>query len=370
MTFYRAAAVAASLALLAACGPSSDEISSGGSGGTGNGSGKVASGNNSNASGLAQGNQSTGTDGSCGAATIEAKLSPLTMYIMFDKSGSMGENNKWDNASSALKAFFADPGAAKLEVALRFFPDGACDGNQCDVNACATPQVDAAPLSADPAPNDTQEGALIAAVDSQSPGGNTPIFAALSGATQWGQTYLANHPDHKVVAILVTDGEPQGCDEDINDISTVAATGHQNGIDTFTVGLQGSNENGLNQIAMAGGSSQGFFIGNGNTEQDLIAALQAIQGQAIACEIAMPTPTDGSTVVPDQVNVQFTPSGGQPSTIGNVPTQADCGANGGWYYDNPTHPTKILLCPSTCDSVQGDDGAKLDILLGCMTIPA
>ena len=371
MSFFRTSlALVTSLGfVMTACSPSSDEISSGGagSGGPSTGKGTPAS---TNSGILATGAQSTGTDMSCASASIEAKLTPLTMYIMFDKSGSMGQNNKWSNASAALKAFFQDPGAAGLSIALRFFPDGDCDGDQCSVSACATPQVDAQVLSADSAPNDTQEEALVQAVDSQSPGGNTPIFAALSGATQWGSTYLAAHPDHKVVAILVTDGEPQGCDENIGDIADVAASGHAQGIDTFTVGLQGSNENSLNQIATAGGSMQGFFIGNGNTEQDLIAALQAIQGQAIACEIPMPVPENGETVNPLQVNVDYTPSNGSPSTIGNVSSAAACTAAGGWYYDDPANPTKILLCPATCDSVQGDDGAKLDIVLGCDTIPA
>lgn len=341
--------------------------------GAGGSGGSASSGDGaSTASGLLANGTGAGTGGaaSCGGSTVQAQLAPLAMFIMFDKSGSMGQNNKWTNATAALKAFFQDPGAAGLEVALRFFPDGACDGTSCDINACATPQVDAAPLTADPAPTDAQEQKLVQAVASKSPGGNTPMSAALNGATNWGKTYLAAHPDHKVVVVLVTDGEPQGCINDVTQIADIAAQGKAGGVSTFTVGLQGSGTNTLNSIAMAGGTNQGFFIGNGNAEADLIAALEAIRGKAIACELAIPAPTNGQTVDTAQINVEFTPGGGQPATIGNVNGAADCGANGGWYYDDPANPTKIELCPTTCDSVQGDAAGKLDIVLGCDTIPA
>lgn len=196
------------------------------------------------------------------------------------------------------------------------------------------------------------------------------MSAALAGATEWGSTYFAAHPDHKVVVVLVTDGEPAGCINDVSQIASIAGAANAQGVQTFTVGLQGSGTSTLNQIAMAGGTTQGFFIGNGNAEAELIAALEAIRGKAIACELQIPTPTNGQTFDPTQVNVDFTPGGGTEKTVGHVDTQANCGANGGWYYDNATAPTKIILCPTTCDGVQGDSAGKLDIVLGCDTIPA
>jgi hypothetical protein len=365
-------ATAAALALAVGCAPGNpNQIGNAGGSGGGSSSQK-GGGDTSSSTGLLASGTGTGSGGaaSCGGSTVQAQLAPLTMFIMFDKSGSMGQNGKWMNASAALKAFFQDPGAAGLEVALRFFPDGACDGNACDINACATPQVDAAPLTTASAPTDTQEGLLVQAVGSKTPGGNTPMSAALNGATNWSKTYLASHPDHKVVVVLVTDGEPQGCINDVNQIADIAAQAYAQGVSTFTVGLQGSGTATLNQIAMSGGTQQGFFIGNGNTEADLIAALEAIRGKAIACELAIPPTNPGQTFDPAQVNVDFTATGGTPKTIGHVDTAADCGANGGWYYDDPAAPTKIELCPTTCDGVQGDSMGKLEIVLGCDTIPA
>jgi hypothetical protein len=39
---------------------------------------------------------------------------------------------------------------------------------------------------------------------------------------------------------------------------------------------------------------------------------------------------------------------------------------GGWYYDDPAAPQRVMLCPATCDAVRG--GSSLRIVLGCSTI--
>ncbi len=361
----------ASLISLAACAPDSNNPS----GSDGDNGGSTSNGNGANSGdGGSTGDfgsgasDSTGTLMECASEAIEAELAPLTMFIAFDKSGSMQDNNKWDNASEALKAFIASPTAAEMEVALRFFPDGACDGDQCNVDACATPNVAVGALTADPAPADTQEAALIAAINATGPGGGTPMSAALEGALQFSNQYLLANPDHKTVVILVTDGEPSGCQENIGAIANIAATGLLEGTPTYTVGLAGSNEGQLQQIATQGGGTS-IVIGNGDTQAELLAALQAIQGEQLACEILVPTPTEG-TLDPSKVNVTYTPGSGAPETIGKVADEASCGASGGWYYDDNTNPTTILLCPTTCEGVQADDEGKIEVVLGCTSIPA
>lgn len=361
----------AGAAALVACAPdnnvSSSNDAAGGSENSGASAGDGASSGEGAGFGFG-GNNSTGSAMECASESIEAELAPLTMYITFDKSGSMDDDDKWTNATTALKAFFADPAAADLEVALRFFPEGQCSENDCNVNACATPNVNVGALTADVAPTDTHEAALVAAINGQDPGGATPISAALDGGIQWSAAYLAEHPTHKVVVILVTDGEPNGCEEDINAIANIAASGLLDDVVTYTVGLVGSNEADLQQIAMNGGGS-GFFVGNGNTEAELLAALQAIQGELIACELPVPVPTMGE-FNPELVNVTYTPgAGGNPTTFGNVADEAACGSGGGWYYDNPAAPTMINLCPGSCDLAQGDLEGKIEVVLGCETIP-
>ena len=57
-----------------------------------------------------------------------------------------------------------------------------------------------------------------------------------------------------------------------------------------------------------------------------------------------------------------------PQPIYHVQSPADCAANGGWYYDDNTNPTQVLVCPSTCTAIQSDPNAKVDVLFGCQTI--
>lgn len=337
--------------------------SSGGSGGSGAGSEDGGSG----AGFIDNGGGNTTNTMECASEAIEAEIAPLAMFITLDKSGSMDSDNKWENATAALKSFFGDAAAADLNVALRFFPEGNCSDGDCDINACATPNVPLGTLTADPAPADAQEAALVAAINAQGPNGGTPMSAALAGGVQFSANYLVQNPLHKAVVILVTDGEPSGCEENIAAIANIAASGFLDDVITYTIGLAGSNEGDLAQISMAGGGSS-FVIGNGDTQAELLAALQAIQGEQIACEIPIPVPTKGD-FDPTLVNVTFTSGDGAESPIGGVANAGACGADAGWYYDNPADPALIILCPASCDTVQGDDEGKLEVVLGCETIP-
>jgi hypothetical protein len=288
----------------------------------------------------------------------------------------MKDNNKWGNATSALVAFFEDPGSAGLRVALRFFPEGDCSNSACDVTACSQPAVPLASLSAESAPADAQEEALVSTVQGKNTasGGGTPLSAALGGAEKWAIDYQASHPKEKTVVVLVTDGAPNGCDENVNHIAKLASDAYAaSGILTYAVGLVGSNQSDMDKIAVAGQTTQGFFIGNGNAQADLLAALQAIQGSQVACEFTMPDKTaSGEVIDPGLVNVQYTPGGGGPMVdFGQVKSAAECTPQkGGWYYDDPVKPTSITLCPTTCAGIQSDPGAKVQILFGCATKPA
>ncbi len=96
---------------------------------------------------------------------------------------------------------------------------------------------------------------------------------------------------------------------------------------------------------------------------------QGVVGAAkLDCAWAIPTPTGGEKLNPNKVNVIFTPGGGTGSPIGKVGSQADCGAAGGWYFDNDQAPTKVEVCPSTCQSIQSDPNGKIEIQFGCDTI--
>src|SRR5262249_3387062 len=131
---------------------------------------------------------------SCGGSATHATLKKVNMFVTVDKSGSMDDPNRWVPAMAALTAVVQDPASAGLGVARRFGPDSTpscCDGTatcsnaqSCSINNCAQPAVNLGTLTAASAPADTQEQALINSINSHSPGGDTPMYAALGGAEQ------------------------------------------------------------------------------------------------------------------------------------------------------------------------------------------
>ena len=99
-------------------------------------------------------------------------------------------------------------------------------------------------------------------------------------------------------------------------------------------------------------------------------ATAVIDGASVACVYDIPDPGMGLTVDFNRVNVEFTESpGANAETIPFVPGgQTDCGAGGGWYYNDATVPTQVILCPSTCDEVQMADEGAVEVSFGCQTV--
>ena len=60
-----------------------------------------------------------------------------------------------------------------------------------------------------------------------------------------------------------------------------------------------------------------------------------------------------------------------PILVPNVPNAAACPASGNaWYYDDPNAPKQVILCGATCDAVKLDPNGKIEVVLGCKTVPA
>jgi hypothetical protein len=90
----------------------------------------------------------------------------------------------------------------------------------------------------------------------------------------------------------------------------------------------------------------------------------------LACNVTIPTPTSG-VIDPGLVNVTLDGAGGS-TTFGKVIGSTACAAGGGWYYDNDTNPTQVILCDASCNlanaSVKADPATALNVHFGCTTI--
>jgi hypothetical protein len=318
-----------------------------------------------------------------------------------------------DGKSATPPAGLAPPGSGAVSVALQYFhpQDAGRNVDECDGVAHSKPAVPMGPLPAN-------GPAIVQSLNSTGPRSDTPTVGALTGGTDYCVSYQAMNPGKKCVVVLVTDGQPNGCGlssqcsngggggnndcVDPNSASVLVPIASNafmaNGVLTFTVGMNGVTPDGftlLDQIAVAGGSD--CTPGTPGNEacnitagaQGLLDALNTIRksvqvtksaSQAVSttmtqtttleCQWGIPKPSSGQMVDTGLVNVSFT-TGGNTESLGNVPSQTDCAAaGGGWYYDNPAAPARIVTCPQTCTSIQAARDAKVEILVGCATQPA
>lgn len=299
----------------------------------------------------------------CASSTQTASLSPLDLYIMMDQSGSMDLKtgtgvSRWAAIAAALKAFLNDSKSAGIGVGVQFFPLTTCASSEY-----AKPEVTIADLPG----NATT---VMAAIAKHGPNGSTPTAPALDGAIQYAQTFGLTKPDHTIAVVLATDGVPTGCApyDSIAEVAKFAAAGVKSAanVRTFVIGV-GSETAALNAIAVAGGTKAAIIVdAAGNVEQQFAAALKAVQGQALACSYAIPVPGDGKTLDLTKVNVQITLGNGKPQLLNYVASDKDCNSGtGGWHFDDPVAPTKILLCATSCALPLSVSTAKVEILLGC-----
>ena len=254
-----------------------------------------------------------------------------------------------------------------LDIADRW----CVNGTECSAAAYSTPAVPIATLPAGAQP-------LITSLRATMTEGRTPTAPALQGAIDHARSWAAAHQDHKVVAVLATDGLPTECTPtDIGQVAAVAGTGGQ--IPVFVIGVFTAEDTespaNLNAIARAGGTGQAFIVQtNGDVTQEFLAALDSIRGSALlSCELQVP-PGDGTKGLDYfQVNLQMSPANGDTKQLVYVQNAAGCsGSPGvGWYYDvdpQAQTPTKIIVCPDVCSSFQALPGAKINLQIGCTTI--
>jgi hypothetical protein len=333
-------------------------------------------------------------DAACAAVPVAAEPVALDLYLMLDRSASMAEplqtvpncrvgdttEARWCYAINALAGFFRAPTSNGMGVALQFFPHGNCcqisatEQNCCAFGDCCAGTDDAAPTVAlGRLPAHLRN--LVAALDTQSPlGTTTPIEAALRGLVAY--TASARTANRSMVAILVTDGDPNGCDKTTTTLANIISTHFtKTGIKTFIIGTDGANFQTLEQLAVAGGaaphsiycangfSTCSFFnVGAGQPEA-FIDALQQIQRSVVGCRFSLPV-TDAGIVDPGTLVVNVvSPENPDRQTLTHRTSATDCGD--GWYAD-PDHPGEFALCPQSCTSVQSQVGASVELLAGCL----
>jgi hypothetical protein len=343
----------------------------------------------------------------------------LDIYIVFDRSGSMaqdpnGQNtdgvpegetlgdcpidlnampaseSRWCRATNALAKFFTGATDRDVRVAFQFMTPAqnydVC--GEVPENPHATSLVELTRL---PVPVDH---ALVAALADDFPRLGTTegvtsnefgtrIEGAFNGIVRFTREH--QEPSRTTIGILITDGDPNQCqDEDIEALGRIAGDHYgATGVPIFVVGMTGATADSLEILARLGGAPEHdefcdsshstchyWTVGDGQPEA-FRDALHTIQETAIIpCEYTLPDPGAGVTLDPGLVQVRYAPPGEAAEEIFKVRSVDDCDPSlGGWFYDDAANPTRIFLCAGSCERVNAPPGGgTLSLAYGCAPV--
>lgn len=380
-----------------------------GSGSTGSGSAGAAVGGGGGDTNLFGAGGSTGVSGNgagadagfvaCIGTTVEGEqvkqMGPLDIYLVFDRTASMGQDcaftpgttppvaSKACFATYAISQYFMSVNPADdTHLAFQFMSLATDD---CNGVPYATPLIDMTPLPV------AANHALIQAISNETFVGG--LGTHIEGAIRGISTYTTNHDltvgrpaGRTTIGVLMTDGDPNGCDENVANLAQLVANhtaATMGAVKMFFIGETGATLANLESYAVNGGAAPHtdscnggpspchyWDVGDGQPAA-FASAMASIVGQAtvshpLPCTFKVSTPPDGQTLDPNKVNVTFTDKTGQASGIYRVDSEAACDPTlGGWHYDNPAAPTEILLCKSSCSSVSASTGANVSVEFGC-----
>jgi von Willebrand factor type A domain len=155
-----------------------------------------------------------GIDNDCDGVDVECPASQIDMIILLDNSGSM--SSKWETTLNALNTFFNDQFSIDLQVGINIFPPE--EGDQCDYASYDQLRIGFEPI---PANANVLE---IALNNIPAPQNFSPTYYAMQGTLRFAETQKVYHPTHEVIAVLVTDGEPNQCNiQEITEIAQLAS---------------------------------------------------------------------------------------------------------------------------------------------------
>jgi hypothetical protein len=299
--------------------------------------------------------------GGCAASSSEATSTRLGADIIFALDSSRSMDAEVGFVQQNMNAFSQQIVASGVDARVIVIADPSA--------FCI-----AAPLGSGQCPNDSQPPAYIHIPEEV--GSNDVLNVYIDTYPQWSQ-YL--RPNTQKMFVVVTDDDAS--DDPINSAAEFRAALQQlnpsvgnwaySGIFCFTecpeAAAVGTIHRELVQ-STGGGVSGDLCLQDFAPVFDRLAEA-IITGSQIACEWPIPSPPAGETLDLGNVNVRYTNAAGVGTTLGNVPSAADCANHdGGWYYDDPSNPTTILVCPQTCTQMQAASGeTRVDVLFGCKT---
>ena len=381
-----------------------------GTGATGSGTGATGTG----ASGsFVDENQDGIPDNECAAVWTDTEAVPAILHFVIDKSTSMNESapstgsmSKWEATRAALVDAFPNM-PSSLAVGEFFYPNA--DGG------CVQPETGGVPIAPLTAPQvQALQDGVMAIANPTNPAGTPTHDAWREGLRELMLTLNdppAGFESARGYLVLVTDGMPVrtlNCgradgnniavteaqfDEFIDD---VAATSQNTGIQTFVIGVPGSENdnqvptvNGvpeyqprtkLSEVAIAGQTATAGCSTTGpnychidmtDPSIDFVAELTRVVGDisvsVASCEYPVPVNTNPMLIVDPFVPLLVNYFPGGSSTPESLPQSVGCDTGVGWDYTDASE-SSITLCPTTCNTIREDPAAEIRVSLGCIEV--
>ena len=299
----------------------------------------------------------------CAHADYLGGSGDVTVLVLLDHSLSMMDDGKWAAATAAIASFAEDPKTSGLAMGLQYLPHGNED--DCVFGDYVRPAVPVRLLPGNVA-------AIEASLANTQPDGDTPMLPALQGVMEYARSLLIGDPTRTVVISLITDGQPDGCSAQLNDISLVAAVA-AGGVATdppvltFVTALEDDVfAQGLDTVAAAGGSGRAIRVSTPATAaQQLVDSLTALRETARQCRFAVPPAGDAQPTAADiRVSVRAT-STSPPQDVASVASASACGAADAYWLDDPARPAWVTLCPALCGHVHAAPATHIEVTAGC-----
>lgn len=330
-------------------------------------------------------------DAACAAKSYGGQKIPLAIAIVFDQSGSMstGSPSRLTIARNGVEKALSDPKFDDVAVGLFRF------GYSSGFNGCIW---DSTPTAA-PMPLSTARTTLFAELGKLKADGSTPTYDGLNAAYAWLQPKViakAAPYDGKTAVILVTDGAPTCGTQTPDDYVALVAKGRKANMDTFFIGLPGSDEhfdsadssspltsslmskmaaNGTDLANLPAGCDTDpspmssppkvpcyFDMSSGVTTDGIAAALDNIRQVSSSCEYIMPASDPSYDSAHPAVYV--TDAAGAKKDLPQCIAGGTPPAGGCWDWTDATH-SHIKIFGDGCKTVQTDSKATVDILLPC-----
>ncbi len=292
----------------------------------------------------------------CAEFSLEIERIPVRVMLVVDRSLSMNDSNKWNQAVSAVESMVTSY-QDQIEFGLDLFGIGIGTNNStlCSVGDISLEDV---------AMNNASR--IMSVMSAHEPGGATPLYLEMKNFLNddYAPTFLNNVSTSYMV--IVSDGRDTcgsngvfnqnrgASNQQLGDMTGQLLDEQQ--IKTIAIGFgEGTYPDQLNSIAQNGGTEFDTYL-NASNGTELNETLDTIAKRvAVGCSFEIGE-NDEEKVNLDLVNVLFDGKA--------VPRDDGCDKGLGWSWSNDER-TAFDLCEASCERLKGGEVSIVEVEIAC-----